>query len=283
MVTGLALLLAAAAACTPVSGADRLWQPATRWVIVGEVHGTAETPAAFANLACLAAKTGRRVTIALEYSRDWQPGIDAFLASDGGPAARAALLTLPIWHAAMQDGRSSIAFLRMFDRLRQMKQAGQVAGVVAVDMPVDAHPGPTGRDTLMAQAWQAVSVPDNGIVLALVGNLHAMRKSIARPGLTIVTAGSLMPPDRTITVNVVGNGGQAWNCQADQCGPRDSFPPGPAAGGVSYSDDPDRRWDATYDLGIATTAAVPAICGDTPDAAVDSEKCPGSARMNPVK
>ena len=70
--------------CTLLSGANQLWQPSTRWVVVGEQYGTNETPDAFANLVCLAAATGRPVTVALEYSRDWQSAIDAWVVSKHG-------------------------------------------------------------------------------------------------------------------------------------------------------------------------------------------------------
>lgn len=65
-----ALLGAATPACTPVPGSSRLWESTIRWVIVGEMHGTNESPDAFANLICLAAATGRPVTVALEYTAD---------------------------------------------------------------------------------------------------------------------------------------------------------------------------------------------------------------------
>ena len=185
---------------------------ATRWVIVGEIHGTIETPEAYANLACLAVQSERPVTIAVKYSADWQPVIDAYLRSDGKEKARAALLSLPVWHAKLPDGRGSVAFLRMFDRLRQMFQDGEITGVIGSDVG-HATPAELTRNEAMANAWMAIPAPDNGIVLALVGNFHAMRKAAVRPNQTIMTAGSLMLPTRTITINIVGMKGTAWVCE----------------------------------------------------------------------
>ena len=221
----------------PVPGADRLWRPATHWVIVGELHGTAEIPDAFTNLVCLAAASSRPVTVALEYSSDWQSAIDAFLASDGGPAAQATLMTLPVWHQEMQDGRGSTAFRQMLDRLRVMKRDGMIVGVVATDVGRATPPVPT-RDAAMARAWTAIPTADDGIVVALAGNVHAMRHPWVLPGNNIVTAGSLMPVARTMTVNVVGNGGQAWNCQADGCRGHASGPARTAAAGIGYATAP---------------------------------------------
>jgi hypothetical protein len=249
---------AALPSCLPVSGADRLWQPTTRWVIVGEMHGTNETPDAFANLICLAAATRRPITVALEYSSDAQPVIDTYLASNGDAQARSALLTLQLFASEMQDGRGSVAFLRLWDRLRRLKQTGKIDGVVASDVG-RSTPSGLERNAAMAQTWTAIAAPDNGIILVLVGSLHAMRKSITFPGRTIIPAGSLMSASRAITINVVGSGGQAWNCQDDGCKAHDNGEPRAVATGLTYSKNPDRRWDATYELGILTTAAIPAV------------------------
>jgi len=252
------LLGASVANCVPVPGADRLWQPPIRWTIVGELHGTNESPEAFANLVCLAAATGRPVTVAVEYSADSQKIIDAYLASKGDTRARAALLKLQPFTSEMQDGRGSVAFLRMWDQFRRMKQSGQINTVIASDVGRSSTPGQE-RDAVMAQTWTGIPAADDGIILILVGNVHAMRKPMSFPGHTIVTAGSLMPAGRTITVNVVGIGGTAWNCQADGCKAHDNGPPHQAERGISYLTDPDRRWDAEYQLGKPTTAAAPAL------------------------
>ncbi len=257
MILGLVALLAAAAPCTPVPGADRLWQPATRWVIVGEMHGTAETPAAFVNLVCLAAESGRPVTVSIEYSEDLQPEIDAYLASDGGDEARAALLKMKAW-AGRQDGRGSIAFLRMFERLRVLKQSGRITGVIATDIGKSWSESEE-RDAAIARLWRAIPTPNNDIVLALVGNFHASRTALITPDKTINPAASLMPPERTVTINVVGNGGQAWFCGRGGCAAQFNGEPREAPAGITYSEDTDRRWDATYELGVPTTAAPPAL------------------------
>lgn len=245
-------------ACTPVVGADRLWQQSNRWIIVGEIHGTNETPDAFLNLVCLAAETRRPVTVALELSADGQSVIDAYSTSDGGARARNALLSLPNFTGAMQDGRGSGAFARLLERLRQLKKVGKVQRVMATDVGAST---PSGRDrnAAMAQNWVAVPALENGIVLVLVGNLHAMRTPITFGKRTIVTAGFLMPVAQTVTLTVDGNGGTAWNCQADGCMAHNNGSARKAATGIAYSTAPDRKWDGIYELGTATTAVEPAV------------------------
>lgn len=258
MISVAAWFLASVSGCSPVPGADRLWEPKIRWAIMGEVHGTNEAPDAFVNLVCLAAESGRPVTVAVEYSADGQSTIDAYLSSNGNAEARAALLRLREFTSPTQDGRDSVAFLRMWDRLRRMKQAGWIDGVVAADIG-RSSPAGRSRDATMARNWIDISAPDDALIMILAGNVHAMRKPMHFPGRTIVTAGSLMPVGRTITVNVVGDGGTAWTCEADGCGRHDSGPQRGVVSGISYTTDPDRDWDASYELGMPTTAAMPVL------------------------
>ena len=246
--------------CTPVPGADRLWQPQTRWVIVGEQHGTTEIPLAFANLACLAAATGRPVTVAVEYSSDWQARIDEYLASDGGRAAELFFLRLPSWTQKNQDGRGSVAMLRLFKQLRQMKQAGQIQGVVATDFSWYGAPS-TDPEEEMFNNWVTIPGPDNALVLALVGDAHVARPSSAGAS----AAGARMPAGRTVTVRVVGNGGKAWSCAWDGCRAHAVGHRHRATTGIADALEPGTGWNAIYELGEPFTAALPAEALEAPD------------------
>ena len=261
MLMAAALALAAASAvgpCPVPPGAEALWRPSIRYLLIGEIHGTAETPAAFADLVCAAARSGRPVTVAVEYSSDDQPVLDAFLASNGDAKARAALLTLPIWHDAWQDGRSSTAFLALFERLRVLKQAGLIRGVVCGDSGKDT-PKDMTRDTAMSRNWQAVPLGPDGLLIALAGNVHMMRRPVERPGMTIHTAGSLMPRERTMTVDVRYNGGKAWTCQQDGCGVHSAGRTRRVKPGLVPTADPAEQFDAVLELGRPVHAALPAL------------------------
>ncbi len=99
--------------CKAIAGADQLLQrPDLRWLIVGELHGTAELPAAFADLVCLAASSGKPVTVGLEFPQSEQARFDAYMSSTGDAAAKAALLQGATWRQPMRDGRSSQPCLR---------------------------------------------------------------------------------------------------------------------------------------------------------------------------
>jgi hypothetical protein len=263
MLAALALLAASAApaACVPVEGAATLWaKRETRWVIVGEMHGTNETPDAFTNLVCLAAQSRGPVTVAIEYPADMQTVLDAWLASDGGDAARAALLAGPFWRNPMQDGRTSVAFLRMLDRLRLMHRAGTVRSVRGFDAPMD---GSDKRDRNAAMADRLTKIADTvpGLTMVLVGNYHAIIHDMPSPRGPIHPAASLLPAEKKVAVDVAGAGGSMWNCQMEGChlydyGPQ---PSGPAA--IAPDTSSDHRYDAIYTLGKPFTGAEPAMPG----------------------
>jgi len=259
----LALLAASAApaACVPVEGAATLWaRPETRWVIVGEMHGTNETPDAFTNLVCLAAKSRGPVIVAIEYPADMQPVLDAWLASDGGNAARTALLAGPFWRKPMQDGRTSVAFLRMLDRLRLMHRVGTVRSVRGFDAPWD---GSDKRDRNAAMADRLTKIADTtpGLTVVLVGNFHAIVRDMSTPQGIVHPAASLLPSGKRVAIDVAGAGGSMWNCQMEGCHLYDygSGPTGPAT--IAPDTSPEHRYDAIYTLGKPFTAAEPAVPG----------------------
>lgn len=266
-----ALALMQSPVCAAPEGAAQLWaDPATRFVFIGENHGTSQAPAAFAELVCEAALT-RQVQIALEMPIGMQPAIDAWMASDGGAEARAAFLADGFWTPTMLDGRSSVAMLEMLERLHAMKAAGRPVEVRAFQ-PSD--PTPPGFDQAyyeidMAQRLVRIAQErPEALVLILGGNLHATK--IPRERDDLMFAAAHLPPKTIVSLTVANQGGLAWNCQAARSG---GTPPeivcGPHASGVV--DDPSERgvilgpindgaWDGRLSLG-PTTASPPATAG----------------------
>ncbi|NNG22634.1 hypothetical protein [Telluria aromaticivorans] len=100
----------AVAGCMVPAGLASLFQPG-KLILMGEVHGTAETPAAFDAAVCNALERGHAVSVGLELGPDQVEPLAGYLASDGGKPAVAKLLDSPFWTRAFQDGRSSMAML----------------------------------------------------------------------------------------------------------------------------------------------------------------------------
>jgi hypothetical protein len=216
----LALLAAATATCTPVPGADQLWaDPKTRFVLVGESHGTNEVPAMFADLVCGASAT-RKVVVALEQPPEEQGAIDAFIESDGGAAAKAAFLKSPIWSGPFRDGRSSQAMLALFEQLRHLKHEGRIQAVVAFsdyDLSVPFSQGDEGINRGMAQALdRTASAHPDALVLGFAGSTHMSHANVMNTKFQ--SAAGRLPPDQAVSAFIEGDGGSAWQCRTDDCG-----------------------------------------------------------------
>jgi len=253
-----ALAAAGAASCPKVVGADRLWaKPETQWVMIGEMHGTAEMPAFFGDLVCqAAANSGRPVTVALEQDAEMQPAIDAFLASDGGPAARNAFLAASMWRGKMQDGRASQAMFALYDRLRAMKQSGQIRGVVAFIPVMDGWKGEGPYNAGMAERLQEAAAGRIDIVLAYMGSVHAAKSSMGQGANAFLPAAADLPPERTVSVYLDSNGGEAWNCMGDSCAPHPMQARDAKRGFVS-ADGLPWRFDWVFELGSKASASPP--------------------------
>ncbi|MBN9479527.1 MAG: hypothetical protein J0I52_04755 [Bordetella sp.] len=220
----IASLLAAAAlaspsACTPVPGVEALWKEEIRYVVVGEMHGTTETPAAFADMVCAARDQGP-VTVALEFSESMQPTLDAFMEAQSEEAARAILAAYPSGPFVHHDGRGSVAMLDLLLRLRAMRRETPSLKVVAFapDSPYVPGFSQSYYDLDMGHrlATAAREAPDSRM-LVLVGNMHAQRKVIESWSLTPAVVH--LPSAEVISLYAVQQGGTAWNCRREGCGP----------------------------------------------------------------
>lgn len=192
--------------------------PPRATVMLGDLHGTREIPAFVGRFArALAAR--EPAVIALEITKDNAPSIDAFLASDGGTAARQQLLATPWWQSPYQDGRRSVAMLDLLDTLRALRHAGQPLEVVLIDsLGTDRE----SREAAMADNVLAArrARPDATLVV-YAGNLHTsigevpfapgfpwMAMRVAKAGITVVS------------LNARYADGTAWICTggAESCG-----------------------------------------------------------------
>ncbi|MCO8028651.1 hypothetical protein NI454_01655 [Brevundimonas diminuta] len=253
-----AAALAAPSACAPIPGVEALWKDEIRYVVIGEMHGTTETPAAFADLVCAARDKGP-VTVALEFSEGMQPMLDAFMAAETEQAARAILAAYPHGPFVHHDGRGSVAMLDLLLRLRAMKRETPSLKVVAFapDSPRVQGFSQSYYDLDMAHrlATAARKAPDSRM-LVLVGNIHAQRKTIER--MNLIPAVVHLPPAEVLSLYVVQQGGTSWNCRRDGCGPA----PLPvsydaAVRGVIVQPYENGAFDGVLALG-PTTAAEPA-------------------------
>jgi hypothetical protein len=234
-----ALLFAFVVAAPPARGEDPIAEAAQRIVaeagehqliLLGEMHGTRESPQLVAALAKIYADKGP-VTVALEADAGLSRGFDSYVHSDGGKEARAALLAWPYWHVEAQrnDGRRNLAMIEMLEQLRQLQersQAGDVIEVVGIDNPPFSTPDSQVRDKAMAgRVREAFGNVQGGRVLVLAGNVHAMRSrpSYAPPEMQ-TPMGAYLDDLKPFAVVLAARAGQHWACGSGPCGPVDERP-----------------------------------------------------------
>lgn len=245
--------------CPSVPGWEEfLSQDKGQLVVIGEIHGTNEMPGTFGDLTCLAAQS-RDVVVAVEHPERDQPAIDRFMASDGGPDARRALLATGPWAAAFKDGRQSEAYFRLFDRLREMKAGGKIRAVVAFQ-PTQFPTPPSKQQYEQAMADNIIAAWRPGVtVMVFVGNAHA-RLTRLPFGEGYMPMASLLPAKATRTFDLVPEGGSAWNCSGRPmvCGaspPR--VPSTRHMPGIEMLTGPDSPYSGVIFMGVPATASFP--------------------------
>ena len=253
-----------APACAPIFGwEEMLDHTEPEYVVIGEMHGNRESPQLFLDAVCRTAARGK-VVVALEQSAAHQPEIDAFLASDGGDAARDRFLASEMWRGRLHDGRSSEAMFALFEGLRGMVQAGKVARVVAFIPALDGpYPGPEKYEAAMADAVRNAGGP--GVtVLVFTGNVHAMRVPVPWGSKYMPMAGHL-PRESTVTLDIMSTGGESWACSGEPmiCGPmKIGGDNGDWRRGVVLHGEEDARYSGAVHLGVPTNASAPMVPAD---------------------
>ena len=252
--------------CRDVNGLEGLLRPGAV-LLLGELHGTAQGPAFVGDVVCAAARTGLPVTVGLELPSNEQAAFDRFVASAGGPADRAALLSIPFWAPEYPDGRSSEAMLELLERVRALRQAGSELRLVAFAAPASIPYRQHDRamaDTLAKAAPGAA----RGVMVAFAGNIHTRLTRGMPFDTTFAPMGYLLarrlPERRVVSLNMAHDGGDAWNCHPASDDPErfvcDARPfgaqDGPAAWSVELGEagEDDGAYSGRYGVGPITAS-----------------------------
>lgn len=150
-----------------------------RLLIVGELHGTKETPGLVVELVRNAVAHHRAVRLGLEIPVQGQAALQSYIRSLGYATDQEALLHAPFWHS--NDGRSSTAMLRLIDDIRQMRASGHDVDLFAMEpvYPQQAEMEKLGgflavKEEGMAKAISHAMENNKGaLVIALMGNFHS--------------------------------------------------------------------------------------------------------------
>ncbi len=246
--------------CEPIEGVEPLLEPG-RVDLVGELHGTQESPAFVGAVACHALAASRTVTVALEWPVQEAERVDAFLDSTGSDVDRDALLGGWIGAPGDQDGRRSVAMVALVETVRAMRARGHDIDVALLD----DNGGVGERDQWMGEHLVAAADANpDGVVISLTGNVHSMVRPVGdvNPGFRPMgqIATTLLGERRVIAIDVTFVGGTAWACMAT-CGVQAFGQLGsqlPAVTVVLHLDEIDAGHHGEYNVGNVT-ASPPAV------------------------
>tara|TARA_R110002167_G_scaffold363870_1_gene584860 strand:+ start:1821 stop:2633 length:813 start_codon:yes stop_codon:yes gene_type:complete len=261
-----ALIAASSPACSSLDGTAALLDQPQRVIVVGEVHGTVEAPAAFLGVVCEAAERGP-VTVGLEMSEADRPLFDQFMASPDEATARRVLRYGDFGRADRDDGRHSQAMMDMMLGFWRLRLAGH-------DIALHPFQPLMSRIHARDQAWgelemaygmsRALVVRPDARLLILVGDLHARKTPFAPwPEVGLPAAGHLHGTD-TLTLHMAQQGGERWGCDQDGCGQetmRGVYDP--TVRGIILTPVSDGTYDGVLAVG-ATTASPPAALSFAP-------------------
>ncbi len=218
----------ASIACQPPAGYEAFTQlDDLRFLVIGELHGTVQTPALFGELVCALASSGMRILVGLELMVWSEPAIDAYVRSDGSAEDRAKALSDSRWLAAdnieISDGRHSRAMWDLVERLRTLRAAGhEVAVTTFRGYMLEGEQSLTPFEARMAETLlDAEAGGDFDLTVVLTGSVHARASRVTENGLLpFVPMAANLPEESTIRLVAINGGGEAWYCQGNGCGVR---------------------------------------------------------------
>jgi hypothetical protein len=196
-----------------------------RLLIVGEIHGSRETPELVTALLTDIAH-GRPIRLGLEIPVSERASLQTYLHSSGNAQDRASLLQAPFWKSS--DGRSSNAMLELIEDARVLRSAGRDVDAFLME-PVYGDPETVARqggflhvkEAGMAEAIRNALHDDNPktFVIALMGNFHARyggKEVLADPSIGPSVTEQLASV-KPYVVLPFAHQAAAWNCTSDGC------------------------------------------------------------------
>ena len=193
-------------------------------LVVGEIHGTKEIPAAVTDAIEDATERNLSVHLGLEIPSDETEAFARYIKSAGNDRDRGALLRSAFWGTT--DGRSSRAMLDLIDDVRALRADGRSIELMLFDVPRDFRmekDEPDGRDAVMSLFISDTvdEHPDDAFIV-LVGSFHAGRAVASVEGKEFEPMVRWLAEQApyVTTLRATHAGGTAWTCTGDpiDCG-----------------------------------------------------------------
>lgn len=146
----------------------------------------------------------------------------------------------------------------MLQLLRHLKALKLEDAVIAFSATRPGETAAQGEKRMASVLLAASKRIPNALVIALTGNVHACKKTLA--GVPYPLMASFLPSATTTSLFVTGMGGEAWTCEDDGCKPH---PFGPSRGlrrsvVLNPALVPLPGYDGVLSTGLHATASPPA-------------------------
>ena len=223
----------------------------TRFIVMGEKHGTEQAPRLFGTLVCGVSRR-RPVNVFLELRAGSTTAVQAFIDSDGSEHARQTFLAHDIWNPRFADGRNSQAMFALIDLLRRLRRAGAPIQVFSTQPDYPTLAPQFYSELGRANGWAALGVAHpEGVNLILVGSAHAALRDNDDLGFLPATA-HLRSAD-VLSIGPVEEGGAQWALNLSDTGQPvvgiSALPGRPGTRGIVMLDSNASGWNATYAFG----------------------------------
>lgn len=210
----------AAPNCRTPTGWAAVEQRKPRYVIFGEWHGTAQSPAFVEQVACALVASGKTILLGIEFDAALDPQLQDVWAK---PQAQFAEALRKVGWAGRRDGVASQAMFDMLVHLHALKDRGSPIAIVAFNGARDAEqerrfaalPGQGPHEAAQAENIALASrARFYNLTLVLVGSSHARLQPISIAGTSYAPmAMRLAATGSVISLQMKSAGGTAWNCQ----------------------------------------------------------------------
>lgn len=154
----------------------------TKFVFLGEFHGTNEIPQLFGDLVSIVAAQNQQMGVAFEILENNQSAFECI--------NRSSLALSPNFMQPRSDGLSSEAMFKVIERCCNIENAR----VFAFDSPSEKWrtKDSDGRDYAMAETLKQQASEVAGPMLILSGNIHASKRTVAIKDSILNTAASYL-------------------------------------------------------------------------------------------
>jgi hypothetical protein len=194
--------------------ATRADQNGKEIILIGEVHGTDETPRLFGNLVTVAAREkNKRIGVGLELPIILQRLIDEAVKNNTKiDSFREQLLANPAWQK-INDGRSSQAMLDLICDTLKLAESQKVS-LFLFDTQVNER-----NETMAQLIGQRVREQRYDVTFILTGNIHANKASRHPRHTEIIPMGHWLEEQSFAlhSYDVRYSAGEAWVC-TPECG-----------------------------------------------------------------